>query len=352
LKERWEPVQMLGFWLPALRDRSRADLAPNALRDAERVLADESATARDKAKAELIRGLALRNEEKYDRARESLEKARAALRGAGREWREAAEEALKEVSNPGAYYAGRAEELYGKGDADKAREALKRGMEVLPKEKGRLLARRSLIALERAREKGTLSADDPLVEEARKDADAAARQGSAEGHYAAGRIAEELGRWGEAVSRYRAAVKAHPELDDAGSRYRAALARALLRSGSEDASRPSRRSSSRSPGRGDRSLDAAVLLLALTLQAPGAGESPDSRREAEKLADEILAAGDKVPFDVRAQALAVKGLYTPALRTYAAGLREKGLLPAATTGKRPPRQGEPKRRRGKSGGSR
>jgi hypothetical protein len=329
LKERWEPGQMLGFWLSALQDRARVDLAPNAVRDAERVLADRSATAQDKGKAELIRGLALRNEEKYDRAKVSLEKARPALKGAGREWREAADEALKEVSNPGAYYAGRAEELYGKGDSEKAREALKRGMEVLPKEKGRLLARRSLIALEKARTKGTLSADDPLVEEARQDADAAAKQGSAEGHYAAGRIAEELGRWGEAVSRYRAAVKAHPGLDDAGSRYRAALARALLRSGSEDASRPSRRSSSRLPARGDRSRDAAVLLLALALQAPGAGESsPDSRREAEKLADEILAAGDKVPFDVRAQALAVKGLYTPALRTYVAGLREKRLLPA------------------------
>ena len=37
LKERWEPEQMLVFWLPILQaDRSRADLGAKAMTDAER----------------------------------------------------------------------------------------------------------------------------------------------------------------------------------------------------------------------------------------------------------------------------------------------------------------------------
>src|SRR5262249_26998648 len=57
---------------------------------------------------------------------------------------------------------------------------------------------------------------------------------------------------------------------------------------------------------------------------PGLPADADARaqQEAERLADEVLAAPEgSVPFDVRAQALAVKGLYTRALVTYVDGLR-------------------------------
>jgi tetratricopeptide (TPR) repeat protein len=60
------------------------------------------------------------------------------------------------------------------------------------------------------------------------------------------------------------------------------------------------------------------------LQAPAVPSDADARaqQEAERLADEVLAAPEgSVPFDVRAQALAVKGLYTRALVTYVEGLR-------------------------------
>jgi tetratricopeptide (TPR) repeat protein len=72
----------------------------------------------------------------------------------------------------------------------------------------------------------------------------------------------------------------------------------------------------------------AVVLVALGLQpAPElAPTSPAAAREAERLADEVLAAPEgSVPFEVRAQALAIKGLYTRALTTYVEGLRP--LLP-------------------------
>jgi hypothetical protein len=74
-----------------------------------------------------------------------------------------------------------------------------------------------------------------------------------------------------------------------------------------------------------RPLGVAAVLVALGLQPPPElppQVSPE-RREAEKLADEILAAPEgAVPFDVRAQALAIKGLHTRALTAYAEGLRK------------------------------
>jgi hypothetical protein len=57
-----------------------------------------------------------------------------------------------------------------------------------------------------------------------------------------------------------------------------------------------------------------------------AGLPTKDQKEALALADKILEMGDKVPFDVRAQALALKGLYTRGLLVYIAGLGERGLL--------------------------
>ncbi len=77
----------------------------------------------------------------------------------------------------------------------------------------------------------------------------------------------------------------------------------------------------------------AALLVVLGLQAPDMQSSP-GQEEAEKLADEVLKApAGRVPFDVRAQALALKGRWTLGLLTYVEGLRaflppnyEAGLL--------------------------
>ena len=77
------------------------------------------------------------------------------------------------------------------------------------------------------------------------------------------------------------------------------------------------------------SAEFTVLVLTMMLQPPGvAGGVPGGDlREAERLADEVLNQGDKIPFDVRAQALAIKGFYTRALNVYVVGLRERGLVP-------------------------
>jgi tetratricopeptide (TPR) repeat protein len=166
------------------------------------------------------------------------------------------------------------------------------------------------------------------VAAARKDAQTAADEGLAEGHFLIGQLAEDTGDLAGAIKAYRAAVEAHKALDEQGGRYRVALARALLktRTGAGASPRPVpplERTGRANPA---RYLETLRQLVVLTLQAPDLPDASPKVSEAEKLADEVLAAGAKVPFDVRAQALAVKGLYTRALATYTAGLRDQGLL--------------------------
>jgi tetratricopeptide (TPR) repeat protein len=352
LKDRWEPSQMLSFWLAILQgDRSRTDLGASALREVERVMSDPEAPAAIKGRALTIQGLVLRNEEKFAEAKPILEKAQDMLGDSASDWRKQAAEALAEVTNPGADLARKADVLVAQGRQAEALALLNRGLKMVEGNKGELYAKRAMIALESARAKGPLTADDPLVVAARRDATAAAGEGLANGHYAAGRIAEELGQIDEAIRSYRAAVAAHTAMDASGSRFRVALARALVKSraGETPAVRPlpppvrtgmklphptpvqkvSARTTKATTIRSLSMVDFTSLMLTMTFQAADLPKGGPVTREAEKLADEVLAMGDKAPFDVRAQALAVKGLYTRALRTYTTGLREKGLLAPA-----------------------
>jgi tetratricopeptide (TPR) repeat protein len=69
------------------------------------------------------------------------------------------------------------------------------------------------------------------------------------------------------------------------------------------------------------SMDLLIGLVAFTLQPP-VGQPSASAEEAAQLADEILRLDPtKVPYEIRAQALGIKGQWTEALRTYAEGLR-------------------------------
>jgi tetratricopeptide (TPR) repeat protein len=152
----------------------------------------------------------------------------------------------------------------------------------------------------------------------------------------AGRLAEELGQLDEAIRSYRAAVAAHRLMDAAGARYRSALARALVKSraGETPGVRPLPppvRMGKAEPAaiRSLSAVELVSLLMVMNLQAPDLPLDGPKVREAERLADEILALGDKAPYDARAQALAVKGLYTRAIRVYTRGLLERGLLAPA-----------------------
>jgi hypothetical protein len=335
LRERWQPEEMLPLWLLLLdENRGRTELAGRAVRDAQRVLADPQATAAQRGEAEVVMGLALRNTEKFREAKTMLEAARRTVNRA--ESLAYADSALKEVANPAAYLASQAQLWYDHGRMEAALDELARGLKILPaKDHGKLLAQRSLIELDAARAKvrGSLPPTEPLLIAAQKDADAAVKAGAAEGHYAAGRIAEALGRVDVAIASYRAALAAHGRLDAEGSRYRMALARALLLPREarpavpalpppKAAQRVGWRDPAPYPGKHFEDKKALVLMLTLGLQPPLLpGEEP-GLDEAEKLADEVLKAPPgTVPFDVLAQALAVKGRWSLALQVYVEGIR-------------------------------
>ena len=318
LAQRWRPAQMLAAWLPIVaRDRDRADLGSRALKDVARVEADPEATPEQKEQAAAIAGLVLRNRGRLDEAKEALAKA-APL---GEPWKSAVASALREASDPTAGAAEKAEALAAAGKTREALALFARALAAPGSDKGALHARRGLVALEDALSRGAARLDDPAILAAKKDAEAAIKAGAAEGHYLAGRLAEQAGDLGAAEKAYRAALAGHKALDEAGTRYRAALAQVLLRLGEGGGKAPRPLPSPRlgkAPALGQM-LAASLLALALP------GDKADVT-EAERLAREILAAGDKVPFPARAQALAVQGLHTQALRTYLDGLLAKGLL--------------------------
>ncbi|MGH7222955.1 MAG: hypothetical protein ACRELF_06990, partial [Gemmataceae bacterium] len=327
LKQRWRPDEMLPLWLLLLdENRGRAELMTQATKDVERVKMDPGATPAQKGEAEIVLGLSLRNAEDFAKAKTVLEAARGAVDKG--DWLARANAALKEVSNPAAYFTMQAQQMYDRGQMKAALAVLERAMKVLPaKEQGKLLAQRSLIELDAARSnaKGKLPPSDPLIVAARKDAAEAVKAGLAEGHYAAGRIDEELGQVDAAIKSYRAALKVHGDKIDAeGARYRMALARALLRprSARPGGQRVGWRDSAPYPAQHFEDMKRVALMLTLGLQAPLLpGEEP-GLDEAEKLADEVLKAPPgTVPFNVLAQALAVKGRWNLALQTYVEGIR-------------------------------
>ncbi len=218
LNKRRSPQEMLPVWMIVLQDRNRRDLAAQAARDADFVFNDADASPALKAEALGIRGMALRNQGKFADARVSLEQA---LQGANKEndedWHIHARATLKELTDPSNYFYPRAEELYFAGQFQSAMELTNEGLEAFPKNSGRLLALRSLVWLDMARDRARgarLAANDAAIVDARKDAtDALAAGATAEGNFAAGRIWEELGRWADARDAYQLALKAHPDED-------------------------------------------------------------------------------------------------------------------------------------------
>jgi hypothetical protein len=321
LSQRWQPGEMLTYWLPILGDRARTDLAGKAAIDANRVAQDASASPAEKARALAVLGLALRNQGNLAEAKAALEKARASLSPSDADWRERVDAALKEVADPAAYYVTRAKELQSVGKPAEAAAELEKAGKAYPAGAAQFSAQRALMLLEAAaaRSGDRPAPNDPALTAARRAADEAAKSGDAYALYVAGRAAEEAGDYESAADRYRKAVAAHPGQDAAGSRYRLALARVLLRSSSAatpaEEAKPVARPAD-TTGRAPTAID-TLLALAVLLQAPAPSAN---QSEAIQLADEVLASPESTP-EMRAQALAIKGMYTQALLTYADALR-------------------------------
>jgi hypothetical protein len=349
LKERWTPEQLLAYWRPLLEAGANPDAASAAIKDADRVLADKDAGAASKGRAETVRGLALRNAEKFAEAKAALEKALPRL--GDDVWRTTARAALKEVSDPAATFRTRAEALRAKGQDDEAVALLAHGLGLFPDEP-RLLVLRGLVYLDKAEVVAGAAKDEKALRKARADAEAAAKGGSAEGHYVAGRVAEETGDFDAAVKSYRAALAAHKAQDAESARYRVALARVLTRAKPAGA-KPGDAKLGRAPspyplpqrmgervsllpsppsvggeGRVRGATRRGLVLMMLTMLADPPSQLDPRQEEAQKLADEILAKPEGLPPDVIADALAIKGRYTQALKSYVEGLAKTGQLGA------------------------
>jgi tetratricopeptide (TPR) repeat protein len=342
LKQRWKPEEMLSVWLPLVDTaRNRKDLNEKALYDVTRVIDNPDSSDGAKVKASVIHGLVLRNEGKYREAETMLDGALKNL-GDNREWGVPVSDALRDLRDLAGTVSRQADSLLAQGRTDEALATLKSGAIALPDPaKSALLARRSLLNLDLARLEAQVRPGVPRVQEAQADARAATASGVAEGFYAAGRVAEELGQYDEALKNYDAAIAAHKAtraLDAAGGRYLMARARVLLRARTPDA-RPA--AGAWAPKEGEKkalaclrdlpcTAELTAMLLAVSLQGPGfPGAVPTKeQQEADRMADQILA-DPSMPFDLRAQALAIKGLYTRALRAYTVGLARNHLLPPA-----------------------
>ncbi len=240
------PEQVLSLWATLLRDPRHEAPAGDALEDAARILRQpaDSAEAREvRGLALTVRGLALRNTQRYPEARKALEQAlEAPRRPAGGDWQTVAQAALAEMSSLPAYYHRQARARFDAGQFRQALDLLDSALAQAPDDgKLRALRSRTLLALATTRSGNRLATDDDQVRQAAADAARAVADGAgAEGLYAQGQVAEALGQWARAESFYRDAHRKHPRRDEAGICYRAALARALLRQATLSRTVPSR----------------------------------------------------------------------------------------------------------------
>lgn len=337
LAQRRTPQELVDIWLLSMQGRAgrnTRDVA-KAREDAERLLADPKVTGEVKARTLYLRGLAERRAGDYIKARASLEQAlKEGDTARMAPWRTTAKTALDELTDPGKYYLAEAERLQFAPNGNHARAlgTLDEALKAFPEGKahGQVLAQRSLLLLAEAKEKAgrnkPLDANDPAVVKAAADAQKARDAGAvAEGHYAAGRMAQCLGNLAEASKHYRQACDAHPEDDKAGNRYRQALIEVtvLLR----DKPTPlGERTGKRSPRPGPADAAAqpeaplAAVVLLLTAQADGPAPAADQEalnREAQKIIDSPNAD----PMD-KVRAYVVQGKWTDALNFYAKELRK------------------------------
>lgn len=365
------PQQMLDVWLPLLQQsRANKDLAEKAATDARNVMKDKQAPANILGEARCVEGLALRNQGKYDDARKALSDSlkQAAQKGG---WATYAQSGHAELTDPNAYYIPLADSLRQGNRFEDALSVVSLGLDAFKdtKKDGQLFAARCLIQLDLAKvlAKGArLSARDARVIAADKDAEAAIAAGArADGFYARGRVAEELGNWNKAHQSYRQALAAAPPADRVGnSRYRVAIARVLLRipnlppeekpemKGADEktgalTSPPPQPVTRGAPVEGEGAKEGAKatiafhpitgLLVQMLLAAPvDQDEVPETPEldEAIRLADEAIRAGNPEGHLVKGLALAKKGRWTEAVLEYSTGLEKLGRNPDDAKGLR------------------
>jgi hypothetical protein len=340
------PEAKLDTWIAVLQGRQPGDPADlsGAIREADWLRSKEAkASPETRAKALFISGLILRNQNKYTEARQALQtavKEGESLKRAA--WLDPAKLALRELTDPKAFYLPRVERWRAEGDLKKALEELNTALKAIPNN-GQLLAERSLVRLDMARATGKIAAD--AQKEIRKDAQAAQSdpKAAAEAAYVLGQLEEELNELAKAEKHYRQALKAHQGSADEASRYRIALARLLLREAPTILELPDEEPQQNSNKKADALEDeeeqepttetaddhlASLILLAITgVQLPDDADDPRAAarlQESIKLAEELIQSKD---VKVRAQghmllgqAYAKQGRRTDGLREYIKGV--------------------------------
>ena len=337
LKESRQPGEMLDYWRTLMEKKGQGELEKKATEDVEKVMVDPAANPELKARAEVLKGIILKNQSKYVEAKALLEKGKAALNAGDIAWKLQADVALKEANDPVTHFVELSEKQESMNQIDESVNSLSKAIELSaqfsPKRRSELLADRCLMRIERAlvKSKGKpLQLNDPSLLAAAKDADEAVVAKTALAYYAKGRVAEVRGEIIDAIDFYRKAVNENKALDAQGIVYRIALAR-LLNSVLPTNIKPKEANVEKVGALEKKEPEMLTNLFALLLtgfyfQQPEIVFPPESPKispkESRKLADEILASPD-APFDAKAQAYAIKGLPTKAIREYVIGLREK-----------------------------
>lgn len=336
LKESRQPGEMLDYWRSIMEKKGQAELEKKATEDVEKVMVDASANAELKARAEVLKGITLRNQGKYVEAKAALEKGKAGLNAGDIAWKLQADVALKEANDPVSHFVELSKKQESMNQIDESINSLGKAIELSaqfsPKRRPELLSDRCLVKIERAqaRAKGKVQPNDPILLEAAKDADEAIQSKSALSYYAKGRVAEVRGEVIDAIEFYRKAVNENKALDAQGIKYRIALAR-LLNSVLPPNTKPKEPEAEKVGVIEKKDNDmisslTALLLTGFFFQQPEIVFPPESPKispkESMKLADQILASPD-ASFDAKAQAYAIKGLPTKAIREYVNGLRDK-----------------------------
>ena len=232
-----KPHEKLDTHIKLLQDRVNSD--PKALaaiaREADWVMSPESKTdAEVRAKAQFVKGLTYRNEQKFAEATKTFKETIDTIQPLMKvgPWKQQVADSYRELTDPTFYYLPRMEKLQAEGNLPAAFAEANVALKAMP-EDARLFAARGLIRFEMARGlKAKMPADKQM--EIRADADAAGKDEklAAESAYINGLLDEELGKLDTAEKRYRQAIKLHDDrkgpADEAG-KYRFALGRLLLR---------------------------------------------------------------------------------------------------------------------------
>ncbi len=235
------PQQKMTTYITLLQDRKENDANQMAaiIREADWVDSDESRSDDDaRGRGRYVKGLALRNQEKFAEAKKVFEETVSKIPPGPKAgaWSKLAQQSLKELTDPHAYYIKRMDQYRGEENFDAALAEANLALKAIP-EDARLNAHRALIRFELMRHKrAKVTADDQKA--IRDDAEIVGKDDKlgAESSFLFGQLEDELGNMPEAEKLYKKAIKLHEDMkgppDNAG-KYRVALGRLLLKDRTE-----------------------------------------------------------------------------------------------------------------------